>query len=72
MGTKLNPGKFDCYEDAAPDEPMFVLLARDPVAPLLVEMWVKLRQMVKPNNAVKRREAQECANAMRKWRKRNT
>ncbi|HAW11807.1 MAG TPA: aspartate decarboxylase, partial [Chloroflexi bacterium] len=30
MGTKNNPGKFDCYDDAHPDEPMFVLLGRDP------------------------------------------
>ena len=29
MGTKNNPGKFDCYEHAKPDEPMFVLLGRD-------------------------------------------
>lgn len=29
MGTKNNPGAFDCYANAEPDEPMFVLLARD-------------------------------------------
>lgn len=39
MGTKENPGKFDCYSKAAPDEPMFVLLARDPSAPYLVMAW---------------------------------
>ena len=26
MGTKNNPGKFDCYANAKPDEPLFVLL----------------------------------------------
>lgn len=29
MGTKNNPGEFDCYANAAPDEPMFILLGRD-------------------------------------------
>ena len=39
MSTKNNPGNFDCYANAAPDEPMFVLLARDPIAPILVRIW---------------------------------
>lgn len=43
MGTKNNPGKFDCYEKADPDEPMFVLLGRDPMAAHLVSIWSKLR-----------------------------
>ena len=28
MGTKNNPGRFDCYGNAEPDEPIFVLLGR--------------------------------------------
>jgi hypothetical protein len=28
MGTKNVPGKFDCYANALPDEPTFVLLGR--------------------------------------------
>lgn len=43
MGTKNEPGKFDCYANAAPDEPMFVLLARDPDAADLVEQWATAR-----------------------------
>ena len=43
MGCKNNPGKFDCYTNAEPDEPMFVLLGRDPVAPFLVSLWAKIR-----------------------------
>lgn len=39
MGTKANPGQFDCYTKAKDDEPMFVLLARDPRAPFLVDLW---------------------------------
>jgi|SRR5579859_2206844 hypothetical protein len=44
MGTKRNPGRFDCYAKAKPDEPMFVLLGRDPMAPVLVRLWAKLRE----------------------------
>ena len=43
MGTKNNPGKFDCYENAEPDEPMFVLLGRDRLAGHLVSIWSKVR-----------------------------
>jgi hypothetical protein len=43
MGTKNNPGKFDCYHAAGPDEPMFVLLARDRIAPYLVSIWSSIR-----------------------------
>lgn len=43
MGTKLNPGRFDCHAAALPDEPMFVLLARDPLAPFLVSIWAAVR-----------------------------
>jgi hypothetical protein len=43
MGSKNNPGKFDCYEAAHPDEPMFVLLGRDESAPYLVRLWAEIR-----------------------------
>lgn len=43
MGTKNNPGKFDCYEKAEPDEPMFTLLARDPQGADFVHLWAALR-----------------------------
>jgi hypothetical protein len=43
MGTKNNPGYYDCWEKAEPDEPLFVLLARDPLAPFLVSIWSKIR-----------------------------
>jgi hypothetical protein len=42
MGTKNNPGEFDCYSKALPDEPMFVLLARDPRSVQLVRMWADM------------------------------
>lgn len=44
MGTKENPGNFDCYENALPDEPMFVLLARDPDFARLIRLWAEKRR----------------------------
>ena len=67
MGTKANPGKYDCYANAAPDEPMFVLLARDPMAPILVRLWADLRSQA-AGNPSKVSEAKECAAAMDTWR----
>lgn len=67
MGTKNNPGKYDCYENADPDEPMFVLLARDPMAPILVELWASLRAQA-AGNPSKVAEARQCAENMRKWK----
>lgn len=43
MATKINPGAYDCYENAEPDEPMFVLLARDELAPHLTRLWALIR-----------------------------
>ena len=42
MGTKANPGSYDCYGAADDDEPLFTLRARDPLAPVLVKLWVEL------------------------------
>lgn len=43
MGTKSSPSSFDCYANAEPDEPLFTLLARDPLAEYLVSAWAALR-----------------------------
>lgn len=37
--TKEVPGVFDALEKAKPDEPIFTLLARDELAPKLVQSW---------------------------------
>lgn len=34
MGTKNNPGKYDCYAKAEPDEPLFTLRGKDVSAPI--------------------------------------
>ena len=77
MGTKENPAPFDCYANALPDEPMFVLLARDPHAPRLLEEWaIQRRKDIDMNERPKSddamvKEAIECAEAMRDWRYKN-
>ncbi len=43
MATKANPGEYDCYAHAEQDEPLFVLLARDPSAEFLVAAWAAVR-----------------------------
>ena len=70
MGTKNNPGHFDCYANAEPDEPMFILLARDPDAPTLVELWANIRERIGEDPA-KTLEARFCAENMRNWRTEN-
>lgn len=71
MGTKNDPGEFDCYEKAYPDEPMFILLARDPQAPDLVRLWATNRLMKdwRPGQEIpdKYREAMVCADLMEEW-----
>jgi hypothetical protein len=77
MGTKQNPGDYDCYENAAPDEPMFVLLARDPAAPAIVEKWCEYREGLiklgaKPaSDQSMIDEARNCAADMQRWRNDN-
>lgn len=80
MGTKLKPGRFDCYAAAAEDEPLFVLLARDPDAPHNVRRWAKrrIRRLVREHalgkavnvarTVSKVVEALACAQEMEVWR----
>jgi len=73
MGTKRNPGKYDCYANAEPDEPMFVLLGRDPLAPTLLRLWALLRhrsvECADTSEAEKVAEALQCADAMANYGK---
>lgn len=68
MGTKNDPGAFDCYANAHPDEPMFVLLGRDKHAPLLVRLWVEMRA-IDGEDPTKLDEATQCAEDMKMWRR---
>ena len=70
MGTKKNPGYYDCYDKAEDDEPMFTLLARDPMAPALVRLWADSRGVLDPNCPPdKLREARVLAVKMEEWKR---
>lgn len=70
MGTKANPGQFDCYNAAKLNEPIFVLLGRDRHASTLVRLWALLRHRDIENERVgdedteKVEEALQCAKAI--------
>jgi hypothetical protein len=66
MGTKTNPGQFDCYAKAEPDEPMFTLLARDKHAPTLIWLWSVLRELDE-EDAAKVAEARKLCSEMIQW-----
>lgn len=66
MGTKNNPGAYDCYANADPDEPMFVLLGRDPFAAELVRAWADSREKA-GEDAAKVAEARKCADDLEAW-----
>ena len=70
MSTKLNPGQFDCYAKLKDDEPYFVLRAKDPHAPALVELWAALRE-AEFGPIPKFEEAKKCATDMRTWFRNN-
>ena len=67
MGTKSEPGRFDCYGKAAVDEPIFVLLARDPAAPELIRAWVRKHQEL-GTDGMKLMEAMSVADSMEHYR----
>jgi hypothetical protein len=69
MGTKNNPATYDCYAKAEPDEPMFVLLARDSAAPGLVREWAQRRRRAGTISMEQYTEAFGCAKAMEAWRR---
>lgn len=68
MGTKNDPSKWDCYAKAAPDEPIFVLRANDPIAPSAVRLWAA-QYWQQGGDPEKIAEARACADAMEAWHK---
>lgn len=77
MGTKLQELRNGCFAAAMDDEPMFVLLARDPSAPDNVRAWADEREAAinagrKPGtDRSKVEEARACADKMEAWREEN-
>jgi hypothetical protein len=69
MGTKaeeLVPGATGCLAKAASDEPLFILRAKDALAPGIVRVWVHYaRSSGTPES--KLREALELAERMERW-----
>lgn len=74
MGTKLEPGQYDCHDKALPDEPRFTLLARDPSAPDLIRTWADVRAEAiaageRPDSDTEAViEARQLADRMDAWR----
>jgi hypothetical protein len=56
-----------CLNRSEDDEMVFVLCARDPVAPDLVRIWANCRDG-NGGKPEKVQEARECADAMERWR----
>jgi len=77
MGTKLEELRDGCFARAMDDEPMFVLLARDARAPVMVRAWATQRKADismgrKPaSDMAVVEEAFACAEKMEAWREAN-
>ena len=77
MSTKEHPGLYDAYNSALPDEPMFVLLARDTGSPRIVRAWANVREgEIKtgdrpPEDRFAVAEARRIADQMEIWRQDN-
>jgi hypothetical protein len=77
MGTKLQELRDGCFARAMDDEPMFVLLSRDPSAPALVRQWADQRTGevnagTRPASDMEQiLEARGCADRMEAWREAN-
>lgn len=59
-----------CLDNAAEDEPIFVLLARDAQAPETIRRWVELRRAA-GQDELQCQEAEVWARMMEIWRQRN-
>lgn len=73
MGTKAEetaPGATGCLAKAADDEPLFILRAKDMVAPGVVRVWVHYARASGTPEA-KLSEALALAERMEQWQKAN-
>jgi hypothetical protein len=55
-----------CLTESADDEVLFVLCARDPIAPLVVQYWVQMYSQLKTGGKrnLTSKEAKKCKDAM--------
>lgn len=74
MPTKQNPGVFDCYKAALPDEPMFAILGRDLAGPATLGYWAQQRialgKIETQDDRDRIKAAIEESDEMRNWRER--
>ena len=76
-GSKAHPTEFDAYDEAEPDEPVFVLRANDPLAAGVVREWAERFMTVKAagvgvagmelRDLRKHQQALKIADAMENW-----
>ena len=71
MGTKIEPGEYDCYGKATDDEPIFTLRANDTCAPALVRIWVGMQLRTNDFKTNKCLDALTIAEDMEKWKANN-
>jgi hypothetical protein len=80
MSVAMVPVSIDpCLEKREPDEPMFILLARDSAAPATIEFWclrriTEIDDGLRPDTEQERAHIQEVwekAKAFRAWRKKH-
>jgi hypothetical protein len=67
MWSKTNPGPFDRYAEAEPEEPIFVLLGRDPVSTFLVSLWIGMHAVMRDNSPSAALDAVQCTLALEQW-----
>lgn len=67
MWSKTNPGPFDRYASAEAEEPVFILRGSDPVATLLVSLWVGVHDVMGDNAPAAALDAMQCAAHMEQW-----
>lgn len=58
-----------CLNKAHPDEPVFVLRAKDPMAPMTLRHWATMAMGT--HEEAKRKSAMDLANEMEKYRAKN-
>jgi hypothetical protein len=66
MSSKNNPGAFDCYAAAHPNEEMFHLLGRDCMGGSLARLWASAREQT-GEEAAKVAEARDVGARMDAW-----
>jgi hypothetical protein len=62
------PDGVGCLANAELDEPLFILRAKDPLAPMMVRIWAQVSHNSALHEAEKIEEALELAKQMETWR----